>query len=277
MMQTLMRLLRVFFLDQVLLGLPAELQAFKVIHRQIDEKAKQFAEGADDTRELAAASDLRTARRYYEAENERRTAIEEKAKTNFQSITLAFSIIFAALTFLRSDAMRHGLTGAWEAATLVLTLVGVMFLIVGGLEALRAIQVGKVYRPTHEDEARDSEFEFLQRLIVAAQQNQLLTTLRTNALDVSYKAIRNGTLTLAALIALLAVRLFATPPSEPKTHDTRILYQGGGPSACLPSMPRDTVAQHRPRVDTTTPAKRNASAVHRNWCRVDRTKVGDST
>lgn len=208
--------------DQVCLGgFWQAWSANRTIQDIIDRETAAFGE---DSALRATALKLKpsTLQKYLDNENVRRKGIEDKAKTNLLGITLAFSVLFAGLSAAQTkSAGPHG-TVLGILAMMVLA-IGVAFLILGGLQAHAAMQVGRVYTLSPEHEAEDTEDQFKERMLWTLKQNERLTMRRSNALDVSFKAIRNGVLMLAAAVVLFPIRGVLGRPESNSAPNTVVI------------------------------------------------------
>lgn len=106
-----------------------------------------------------------------------------------------------------------------------------MYLIYGGIKALDALQIAEIYHPSHADDAGKCERLRKVKLLWCLEQNARATLLRTNAVSVSYRAIRNGVVCLAVLILLIAFRVLImawdqkTLPQAPSGRDLPFLTE----------------------------------------------------
>jgi len=196
-----------FFVGQILAEGPSLSRAQKVVAARIARATTEYDQETERLRPLARGLSIEDVRKYLSAEAERRKSVEDKAKSNLVGITIGFPVVFAGLNFLTNEQIRAVVSGPWAYATLASLAIGVIYLIYGGLKALTALQIARVYMASPTDEAGVEEEERRAILLWCLEQNEKTTLLRTNALTVSFRSIRNGVITLALLILLLAGRM----------------------------------------------------------------------
>ena len=153
---------------------------------------------------------------HLQREHDRRRIIEDKAKTNVLGITLAFSAILASVALMPRivEAARHSPDWAiW--AFIGLQLLAIVFLLIGGWLALRALRIAEIHVWTLADERSNTTSEERNATIGwYIQKDQLISTLKANNLDASYSCIRNGVLVLALAAALALILIaFSEPPA----------------------------------------------------------------
>ena len=190
-----------FLLEQVLVDAN---RLRRVRRATLDEIEEANSPTREHLRPIAEGLTLDDLRRYVSSEDERRKSIEDKAKSNLVAITIGFPVLFAGLNFLVNNDARSIISGIWAIGALTLLILGVVYLIYGSLKALDALQVAPVYSPIPEVESFMAEEDRKTNVLWCLQQNERTTRLRTNALSVSNRSIRNGVMTLAGLILLLA-------------------------------------------------------------------------
>lgn len=135
-----------------------------------------------------------------------KSIIEGKAKDNLLGITLAFSVIFASFGLITRESIQYF---CWIQVLLIIipTLIGVFYLILGGLAALRAMQIGKWYDFSLEEEMNLNNLVRNNKMRIFIELNNLMNVIRTNYTTVSQIAVRNGILLLFFSV-LLMVFLF---------------------------------------------------------------------
>ena len=140
-------------------------------------------------------------------EADRRKSVDDKAKTNLVGITIGFTVLFASLGVVGKQEPNGVIGGQWRIIAFALLTIGVVYLVYGGLKALDALQIARIYSPSPEDESGVCERLRKGNLLWCLEQNKRMSLLRTNAVSVSYRSIRNGVLSLAVLLVLLAGRM----------------------------------------------------------------------
>ena len=149
---------------------------------------------------------------YLEQEQARRRVIEEKAKTNVLAITIAFSAMIASIAVSSKVAgIADGGAGWMVWPVIALHIIGIVFLLAGGLVALNALLAVPTYMWTLGLEKRNLTTEAISvKVSWSLEINQLVTLIKSNQVDTSYRCIRNGVIVLA-LAAILFVVIFAVP------------------------------------------------------------------
>jgi hypothetical protein len=100
--------------------------------------------------------------------------------------------------------------GWWGISALALLVLGVVYLLYGGLSALDALQIARVFGPSAADESGVCEAVRKVKLLWCLHQNERTSLLRTNAVFVSHRSVRNGIVSLAALILLVGGRILVS-------------------------------------------------------------------
>lgn len=200
----------------LLAGIVTNAWASRRIRRSMEEanqaESELISERVPSARQLPEA----VLNRFEERELERRRSLEDKAKANVLGITLAFSVLTASLSFWLDGPDRLPGGDRVRVGLLISVLVGWLFLLTGGLHALRALAVGRVYVLTPEDYMAESAERINATRLFYLHQNQGTSLLRANSLSVSFAAIRNGVLALAVGVAIVAGAALVGPrPSEP--------------------------------------------------------------
>ena len=161
------------------------------------------------TRPVHPLFDLETLLRHLRQEHGFRRIIEDKAKTNVLGITLAFTVILATVALAPRFAETAKNTPNWAIWTiLAFQLLGILFLLIGGLLALKSLRAARNYiwslqdeRDHSTDEARNAEISWL------LQSSELVSRLKANFLDASYCCIRNGVVSLVISTAIALIFL----------------------------------------------------------------------
>ncbi len=196
-----------FVFGQVLAEGPSLRSAKRAIAKQMATASDTYAQGAESLRKVADGLTEDDLRRYVISEAERRKSIEDKAKANLVAITVGFTVLLASLNFVGKDELRSPLSGWWGTLSFLLLVLGIVYLIYGGLKALDALQIAQVFNPSPEDESGVCSAIRKTNLLWCLKQNEKVSLLRANAVSVSYRSIRNGVISLALLILLIAGRL----------------------------------------------------------------------
>lgn len=192
---------------QVLAETPQLYKARRFIESKIDEERRSAEERIGEHLEVAEGLSSDSIERYEQMEHERKRSIENKAKNNLLGVTLAFSILSMGAGLWARE--KWTLEGVSDGAFLPigLMLIALVYFLWGGGQALSAMRVGQSYQIRPADEASLPAEEFKALRLWYLELNQQVTTLRTNALSVSFRSIRNGiiALALAACAALISL------------------------------------------------------------------------
>ena len=197
-----------FVIGELLADGPALGKARRIVLHQIEKAFDNYSDETESLQDIAKGLTLEDVWRYVAFEVERRKSIDDKAKANLVAITIGFAVVFASLNFVgtkKSDVVG----GLWEISAFVLLILGVCYLIYGGLKAIDALQISRIYSPGPVDESGVCDAVRKINLLWCLKQNESTTRLRTNAISVSYRSIRNGVISLAVLVLLIAARMLA--------------------------------------------------------------------
>lgn len=132
-----------------------------------------------------------------------KSAIESKAKSNMLGITLAFSIIFASFGLMMSESAQSLLLGFRVIIVFIPIFIGVLYLLLGGIAALQALQIGKWYDLSLEEETNLNKSSYKKYI----ELNSLTNIIRSNFTTVSQISTRNGILSLAIFVFIMTVLL----------------------------------------------------------------------
>jgi hypothetical protein len=193
-----------FIIGQLLAEGPALRQARRAVLHQIEEATNNYSDEAERLQNIAEGLTLDDLRRYVSFDMERRKSIEDKAKANLLAITIGFTVLFASLNVVGKRAWDVAVGRPWTVSSFIFLTIGVSYLIYGGLKAIDALQIARIYSPSPADESGVCEAVRKIKLLWCLQQNERTSLLRTNAISVSYRSIRNGVISLAALVLIIA-------------------------------------------------------------------------
>jgi hypothetical protein len=196
-----------WIVEQILADGPALRQARRAIQSHIEDATDRSALDAERLQHVADGLTEDDIRRYMTIEMDRRKSVEDKAKINLLGITIAVTVLFASPNFVGKKELNAAMGGLWGIGALALLTIGVGYLLYGGLKALDALQIAKIYSPSPEEESGVCERLRKANLLWCLEQNKKAIFLRTNAVSVSYLSIRNGVFILAVLLVLLATRM----------------------------------------------------------------------
>ncbi len=143
---------------------------------------------------------------YLEVEDARRGVIEDKAKINVLGVTLAFGVMFAGLATLTPNSEGSGCESDLLGLLLIPLMSGVLYLLMGGWVALRALRVGRVFLWDLEDDAEIQTDELkAAKILLCIDLNRNIMIQKSNRVEASYRCIRNGILVLAVVVMVIGV------------------------------------------------------------------------
>ena len=167
---------------------------------------------------------------YLDQEQSRRRTIEEKAKTNVLAITIAISAMIAGVAVASEVAGINERCPGWIVWPVVIAQgIGIIFLLAGGMVALKALRVAETYMWTLGREKLNMTIEAINvELSWCLQFNQYITSIKSNQIETSYTCIRNGIVALS-LAALLVAVIFLSPStlSECDRNPEEVPANGG--------------------------------------------------
>jgi len=188
----------------LLVSYPAALSAEKKIRLNI-EKIKKSKSDKDSKIEKLSIDLFKS---YQNKCYEDKSVIEAKAKSNLLGVTLAFSVIFASFGLMTSESARSFFNGIQALIIFIPILAGVFYLLLGGIAALKALQIRKWYDLSLKEEINiDDSLSKKKKMKKYIEINNLTNLMRTNYTTVSQKSIRNGILFLALFVFLMALLL----------------------------------------------------------------------
>lgn len=152
---------------------------------------------------------------FHRQERERSHAVEEKARSFLFSVTLAFTIILAAMTLAGRAELPPEIRRFYSCWGLVGITVGLAYLLGAGLAANAALRVEEYFELLLEDLAeRPTDSDRAARLLLCIELNGKVTLIRTNFTVLCANCLRNGILALAAC-AWATLFLAARPQPTP--------------------------------------------------------------
>lgn len=196
-----------FTVEQLLAEGPSLRKARRAVLKQIDDATDAYGQETARLTKIADSltdDDLRDCMGFEEG---RRKLIDERAKANLVAITIGLTVLLGSLNFVGKTEFKATLAGPWGIVAFGLLVSGVVYLIYGGLKALDALRIERVYSPSPADQSGVCRVMRRAQMLWCLEQNQRTTILRTNAVSVSYRSIRNGVISLAVLILFVAGRI----------------------------------------------------------------------
>jgi len=155
----------------------------------------------------------------HEKEFERKGVIEDKARSSLFVVTLAITLILGSLSFVNSDKIM------FPKFLLIFLIIGVIYLIFSGITAIKALHmkpyndiaidniiVGQNYKDLSKvydnlSISKMSKKTELSEIYECIKLNQLLTTIKSNYVEVTFLGIRNGLILVAIFFILDAISI----------------------------------------------------------------------
>lgn len=188
--------------DMVLFGAMFTLRrANKILQQKIDScEEVQFK---DDRRLDCEKGDIKEE---FVASINRLEKIENKAMHTLLGLAVAIALFGATSGILGSDGMVAGKGCAIRIASASLLILAMFYFLASGILALRAYQIGKVYRPQLSDRTPIvTEKQEKISLLYCIEQNHQSATMRSNRLSAAFSCLRNGIVIIFVLGVLIVV------------------------------------------------------------------------
>lgn len=178
-------------------------KANKKVEKKISEcKPEQFGE---DERLGLSLGDLKSELRM---SVERLEKIEKKATSTLLGVTVALVVFSATFSLFSANGPLAGHPDVIRRVVAIVLLFAMWYLLRSGLLALRAYEVGQVFRPNMYDRVPLSKEKWEKMVtIFSIDQNQRIGTLRSNLMSASFACLRNGLLAVLLLGVLTVLPL----------------------------------------------------------------------
>lgn len=180
-------------------------------YKELDEKNAHISIEKDDVEEtynLIAS--------YHTKEYERKEQIEDKAKTSLFVVTLSLTFVLSSLTFIYSNI--------WVVPRKIILaslLIGVSFLILAGITAIKSLSVAK-YNDIYLDGrvvgdynnlkvAEMSKEKEINYLYECVKLNEIITNVKENYYFATITQIRNGIIFISGFFILAAINFILVP------------------------------------------------------------------
>lgn len=139
-------------------------------------------------------------------EADRKKIIEDKAKTNVTAVTIAIALVTTILTmFNGTNTYSFLMTKSLTIYMVIVGILGFLYLVISGLCAFRALQLGPIYDIYFNDEKEllgKPDESRCGRLIKNLQLNYINTPRREAYVNASYQGMKNGILALIVFVFL---------------------------------------------------------------------------
>ncbi|MDQ3820799.1 MAG: hypothetical protein M3362_24365 [Acidobacteriota bacterium] len=161
-----------------------------------------------DNKELDLEAFIAELKDYQDKEDDRKKAIDDKAKSSLFVITLSLTVILAGLNFLKDGK------ATFRTPLLLLVILGIAYFVLSGITAVRALNVREFFALHPDDwieQAQDQptvvglqKLDRIKWLYTAIKANEPALNIKTNFVDATFVGIRNG-LVLLSLAFVIAV------------------------------------------------------------------------
>ena len=214
-----MRRIRAWLSRHLLLAIPSYISAQKHLTEKIDKSVQSHKEEYEALGRFVRNLDRDAIQRHQESAAQRLRSIEAKARANLLGITIGIAVLFSGFN-LAAGGPSTALLPPWIRALLLLFFaITVCYLLAGGIMALEALRLRSVFLPSLREDATASRHMRAVQAVWAMEQNERTAIMRTNALSVSFDGIRNGVVSLAVAVVLLATAVVLvgsdSPPLKP--------------------------------------------------------------
>jgi hypothetical protein len=159
---------------------------------------------------------------YCESEDERRKAIDDKAKSSLTIITLSVTIILAGFGFMKDGA---SIAGTWVITPLILSLI---YFVLSAITSVVALTPTAFFVDSLDDRIKLDAGKYkiikvepdvrIPAIYNRIRLNQLALMIRSNYVSATWTGIRNGIILLAAayMMAALGGGVVVKPDSKPE-------------------------------------------------------------
>jgi hypothetical protein len=192
----------------ILCDYPVHFIARRKVYTQVADARRTFESEMERLSPMGTALGAETARKYFDSEVQRRRGIEDKARSNLLGIAVACSVMFGGVKLLVDFSGE--VAGPWAIASLILLVYGVLCFLAAGACAVEALDVREVFVVGPEREISPESEWLAQYILWCMEQNERSNVVRTNAIGVSNRLIRNGVASLGALIVMIAGLLYSS-------------------------------------------------------------------
>lgn len=226
------------------LGMGDERETRRRIEAEIQASIEVHETDKERLRGTAAKLSADVIRRHEEAAAQRLRAIEDKARANLLSITIGVAVLFAGLDLLEGGGLGVKLP-VLQVLVPLCFVAAVLYFLLGGLMAIKALEVARVFVPRLEEEAERNEIERSMQALWNLEQNEKTIFLRTNALSSSSYGLRNGVFCLAVLVILLAASIVVTNVGSPTDTSSDGLAPSGTGDSVGSAVPAAPASNHQ--------------------------------
>ena len=201
------------WLTRVFHTISADAVRYYTLRRQITAEKQDRDEAMEalvaNERELASELSEQILEQFENRERERRHSVQAKARTNLLAISLAVAIATALFGLVSAPASLCPRTDPALSVQVgyAAIILGWVYFILGGFFAFQVLDVRGIYVLMPHSHLDLDAVELRATRLFYFAQNQRVTLIMTNALAVSFAAIRNGILVFAAGMVAIAMQL----------------------------------------------------------------------
>ena len=201
-----------FILQSIVPNLYA-FSAEKILQKKVQEvNEKNFH--IEKNENLDAKKIIEELKEYHQKESKRKEIIEDKAKASLFIIALSVMLILGSLNFIENSDDSIIL----KFSELFILVLGIIYLLLSGITAIKAINIRKFYDVYLNDEIEESEsrlkvirLDEKDRIILLyriIQLNQLITNIRSNYVYATFVGIRNGIILISLFFIIIVCKIY---------------------------------------------------------------------
>ena len=209
------RAIREWLCCHLLLAIPAYFRAQALLCKKIEDSKRSYDEECQELGQFVPNLDQDVIQRHQESAAKRLGSIEDKARANLLGITIGVAVLFSGFNLAVGGGSATLVPGLVRVSILILFAIAVCYFLTGGIMALKALRLRPLFTPSLREEATASQHMRVVQAVWALEQNERTALMRTNALSVSFDGIRNGVISLAAAVVLLAIAVLFADSGSP--------------------------------------------------------------
>ena len=227
--------MRAWLASYLLLSIPACFRAEAHLSKEIEDSKRRYQKECRELGQFVPNLEDDVIQRHQDSDAKRLKSIEDKAKANLLGITIGVAVLFSGFNMVAGEGSASLVTGWFRVLSLILLAVAVCYLLAGGLMALKALRLRPLFSPSLREEAAASQHMCTVQAVWALKQNERTALMGTNALSVSFDGIRNGIISLAVAVVLLAASIAFSDPDSLTRRSVDDLTRGTSMDSAHPS------------------------------------------
>lgn len=228
-------MVRAWLARHLLLSIPACFRAEAHLSKEIEDSKCRYQDECRKLGRFVPSLEDDVIERHQESEAKRLKSIEDKARANLFGITIGVVVLFSGFNLVAGEGLASLVTGWVRVPSLILLAVAVCYLLAGGLMALKALRLKPLFSPSLREEAAASQHMRAVQAVWALKQNERTALMGTNSLSVSFDGIRNGIISLAVAVVLLATAIVFSDPDSLTRRSVDDLARGTSADSAHPS------------------------------------------